>query len=157
MHQEKRPTCVTVIGWAWIIIGSLMFISAVISLFSLVMISGMARNDPEMPLTFKLFPVFAIIQIGAATLGIISGINFLKLKSWARNVLEVLTWILFIFILGFMIFWIFSWISMSPDDGPPGFETMGIVMGVVITGIYVVPLGVMLKYLRGPKVKYAIQ
>ena len=40
-------------------------------------------------------------------------------------------------------------------NGSRGFDVMGAVIGVVIIGIYAVPLGIMLKYLRGDKVKNA--
>ena len=156
MYQEKRPTCVTVIGWAWIILGGLMCLSATMALFSSIMIGDMAQGDPDIPFIFKIVPMLAIVQIGVAVLGLTSGINLLKLKAWARNVLEGLTWLLLIFILGFMVFWVINWVSMSSGHGPRGFGVMGAVMGVVITGIYGVPLGIMLKYLRGPKVKNAI-
>ena len=160
MYQEKRPTCITVIGWAWIILGGLMFFSAIMALFSSVMIRQRSQSEPEalknMPAIFKFFPFIAIGQIGVALLGFISGINFLKLKIWARNVLEVLTWLLLLFIVGFMIFWVFSWILMTSGHGPQGFGIMGAIMGIVITGIYGIPLGIMVKYLRGNKVKDAI-
>jgi len=160
MYQEKRPTCVTVIGWAWIIIGGMMFFSAIMALFSSVMIGQMSQANSEvqqnMPAIFRLFPLLAIIQIGFAIIGLVSGINFLKLKAWSRNALEILTWVLLLFMVGFGIFWEYGWLSMTPGQGPKGFDIMGAVMGVVIIGIYVVPLGIMLKYLRGYKVKNAI-
>jgi hypothetical protein len=156
MYQEKRPTCVTVIGWAWIIIGGLMCLSAIMAFISSVMIGEMSQHRPGSPFIFKIFPLLAIVQIGVAVLGLVSGINFLKHKAWARNVLEGLTWLLLSFTLGFMVFWIFNWISITSGDGFSGFGMMGAVMGVVITGIYGVPLGIMLKYLRGPKVRNAI-
>lgn len=156
MYQEKRPTCITVIGWAWIVIGGLMCLSATMALFSSVMIGEIAQNEPDMPFIFKIFPLLAIVQIGVAVLGLASGINFLKLKAWARSVLEGLTWLLLIFIVGFMVFWVFSWVSMTSDHGPSSFSIMGAVMGVLIMGIYGVPLGIMLKYLRGHKVRNAI-
>lgn len=160
MYQEKRPTCITVIGWVWIILGGLMFFSAIMALFSSFMIGQMSQSDPEaiknMPAIFKFFPLIAIGQIGVAIIGFVSGINFLKLKIWARNVLEVLTWLFLIFLAGFMIFWAFNWFSITSEHGSRGFDIMGAVMGVVITGIYGVPLGIMVKYLRGDKVKNAI-
>lgn len=159
MYQEKRPTCVTVIGWAWIIIGGLMFFSAIMALFSSVMIGQMSQANSEvqqdMPVIFRFFPLLAIIQIGLAIIGLVSGINFLKLKAWSRNSLEILTWILLLFMAGFGIFWEYGWLSMSTGHGPKGFDIMGAVMGVVIIGIYGVPLGIMVKYLRGDKVKNA--
>jgi hypothetical protein len=156
MYQEKRPTCVTVIGWAWIILGGLMCLSATMAFVSSIMIGEMAKDSPGVPFIFKIFPLLTIVQIGVAVLGLFSGINFLKLKAWSRNVLEGLTWLLLSFTLGFMVFWIFNWISMTSGHGSSGFGVMGVVMGVVITGIYGVPLGIMLKYLRGPKIHNAI-
>ncbi len=156
MYQEKRPTCVTVIGWAWIIIGCLMCLSATMALFTSAMIGNIAQDEPHMPFIFKIFPLLAIVEIGVGVVGLVSGINFLKLKAWARSVLEGLTWVLLVFILGFMVFWIFNWVSVTSGHAPRGFGIMGAVTGIVMTGIYGVPLGIMLKYLRGPKVKTAI-
>lgn len=158
MFQEKRPTCVTVIGWAWIIIGGLMCLSSAMGLFSFSMMSQMPQLHPEaqqnMPTIFKMFPLLAAIQIFLGGFGLFSGINFLKLKASSQKHLEILTWLLLIFIVGFMIFWVFNWISMTSGHGPGNFG--GAIMGVVITGIYAVPLGIILKFLRGDKVKSAM-
>jgi len=160
MFQEKRPTCVTVIGWVWIIIGGLMCLSAIMVLFMSVVVGQMLRTDPEpdqnVQAIFRFFPLLAVSQIGVGVLGLVSGINFLKLKSWSRKVLEVISWLLLMYVVGFGIFWVFSWVSMTSGDGPTGFDMMGTVIGVVITAIYIVPLGIMLKYLRGDKVKNAL-
>jgi prepilin signal peptidase PulO-like enzyme (type II secretory pathway) len=122
MYQEKRPTCITVIGWAWIIIGGMMFFSAIMALFSSVMINQMSQSNPEslknIPAIFRYIRFIAIGQIGIAILGLVSGINFLKFKMWARNVLEVLSWLLLLFIVGFMIYWEYNWISMASGYGP---------------------------------------
>ena len=164
MYNEKRPTCVTVIGWTWIILGGFACFSAAMALVSSVMIGGVtiAQDDRNLPFLnvlnvfFGIFPLLALIQIGFAVLGLVSGICFLKLKAWARAVLESLTWLLLVSVLGFMFIWIFIWVSVTPDHGPDGFVVVGAVMGVVVSGLYVVPLGIMLKYLRGPKVRNAI-
>jgi len=160
MYQEKRPTCVTVIGWAWIIIGALMCLSSIMGLFSFSMMSQISQGHPEtqhnMPAIFKLFPLLAVIQVFIGGLGLYSGIKFLKLKASSRKNLEILTWLLLIFIVGFMIFWVFNWITMTSGHAPGNFSAMGAIMGVVITGIYAVPLGIMLKFLRGDKVKNAM-
>jgi hypothetical protein len=160
MFLEKRPTCVTVIGWAWIVLGGLMFFSAVMALFASVMMHQMAPFSPEaqqsIPAIFRFFPLLAIIQMVVAVVGLISGIHFLKLKSWSRRVLEILTWLLVLFCVGFGVFWEYNWIAMTSGQGPRGFDIMGAVMGLVIIGIYCVPLGFMLKYLRGARVKGAM-
>lgn len=156
MYREKRPTCVTVIGWAWIIIGGLMCFSAIMALISSIMMGMGAQDEPDLPLIFRLFPLIAIVQIGFAALGLISGIHFLKLRSWARHALEMLTWLCLLFLLAFMVYWVYEWLSM-PSGGSTGFGILGAVMGVVITAIYTIPLGIMLKYLRGETVKNAIR
>jgi len=137
-----------------------MFFSAIMALFSSLMISQMSHGNSEMqqnmPVIFKYFPLLAVIQMGVAMAGLVAGINFLKLRAWSRNALEILTWVLLLFLVGFGIYWEFGWFSMTSGHGPRGFNVMGAVMGVVIIGIYGVPLGIMVKYLRGDKIKNAI-
>jgi len=160
MYQEKRPTCVTVIGWAWIILGGLMCFSAIMGLSSYLLIDEMSqansKTQEQMPAIFRFFPLLATIQFLVAIIGLVSGINFLKLKAWSRNVLETITWILLLLLVGFGIYWEFGWLSITSKSGSRGFDIMGAVMGLLIIGIYGVPLGIMLKYLRGDKVKNAI-
>jgi len=160
MYQEKRPTCVTVIGWAWIIIGALMCFSAVMGLFTSVMIRQVSTAHPDahrnMPGLFRFFPMVALVQIGVAVFGIVSGISFLKLRAWSRNALEVLTWLLLLFVAGFMVFWVVNWFSITSRRDLDAFSIIGAVMGVVASTVYGIPLGIMLKFLRGDKVKTAI-
>lgn len=160
MFQEKRPTCVSVIGWVWIILGSLMILSSILALLSWNMIGENATADPEfqqnMPSIMIYFSYIAMAQLLVAIIGLVSGINFLKLKSWSRIVLEILTLLFILFVVGFGIYWEFGWLTMTSGNGPKGFNVMGAVMGVVIIGIYGVPLGIMLKYLRGDRVKNAM-
>ena len=121
------------------------------------MIGENATADPEfqqnMPSIMKYFSYIAVAQLLVAIIGLVSGINFLKLKSWSRIVLEILTWLFILFVVGFGIYWEFGWLTMASGNGPKGFNVMGAVMGLVIIGIYGVPLGIMLKYLRGDRVK----
>jgi TRAP-type C4-dicarboxylate transport system permease small subunit len=103
-------------------------------------------------LTLLPFP-----QVFIGGYGLYSGINFLKLKAPSRNILEILTWLLLLLLVGFMVFWAFTWITMTSGHGPKNVSIMGAVMGVVTTGKYAVPLGIMLKFLRGDKVKNAME
>ena len=161
MFQEKRPTCVSVIGWVWTILGGLMLLSSFMALISWNMVGQAASSDPEfqnnMPTIMKFFPHIASVQMIVAIIGLISGINFLRLKAWSRSALEVITWILLLAIISFGGFWQFGWVSSSMGHGPAGFDIIGVVMGVIIFAIYIVPLAIMLKYLRGEKVKGAMK
>ena len=82
-----------------------MCFSALMALFAFFAIGEMSQAHPQvgeqMPAIFKFFPLLVIIQIGVAITGLVSGINFLKLKTWSRTVLEILTWLLVLFIVGF--------------------------------------------------------
>ncbi|HUG18275.1 MAG TPA: hypothetical protein VMM56_04820 [Planctomycetaceae bacterium] len=155
MFQEKRPTCVTVIGWAWIVIGGLASFSAIPAF---VAWSMGALDDPKHPWITKIYPLLVGVQFSVALLGLVAGINFLKLKAWPRAVLEGLTWFLLICLVGFLVFWMYSWISITSNHPEPrGFAILGGVMAVFISGLYGVPLCIMLKYLRGSKIKNAIE
>lgn len=156
MFQEKRPTCVSVIGWVWIILGVLMCFSAAMAILSSIVIGDMAHNDPDTPFIFKIFPLVAVVQIIVAVIGLVSGINFLKLKAWARSILEILTWAMILFVIGFSgfaFFYIYSTSSLQPSFG---FGILELIFMIVIIGTYGVPLGIMLKYLKGEKVRSAM-
>lgn len=163
MYQEKRPTCVTVIGWAWIVIGILMCLSSVMALFASSMIlSQISTESPDaaknVPAFLRFFPLLAVLQFGVAIFGIISGVNFLKLKAWSRTALEILTWLILIFVVGFMIFWVASWsFGTASSHAPIGFSIMGAVMGIIVSATYGVPFGIMLKFLRSDKVKIVMK
>lgn len=160
MNTEKRPTCVTVIGWVWVILGGLMCFSAVMGIFASLMMHQMVAADPsmqvEMPAIFRIFPLLALGQAGLAILAIVAGIKFLKLQAWARTVLEGLTWFFLTFIVGFGIFWVIMWCSMSSPGSPPGFSIFGAIMGVASLAFYGVPMGIVLWFLRGNTVKQAM-
>lgn len=69
MFQEKRPTCVTVIGWAWIVIGGLASFSAIPAF---VAWSMGALDDPKHPWITKIYPLLVGVQFGVALLGLVA-------------------------------------------------------------------------------------
>ena len=87
MYEEKRPTCVTVIGWAWSILGGLMCLSAIFALLGSLMMGEMmgegVQGHSDGPFVFRILPVLAIVQVGVGVLGLVAGINFLKLRAWS--------------------------------------------------------------------------
>ncbi len=158
MYPEKRPTCVTVIGWAWIIIGGLMCLSAVMGfIMSFFMWFVLLKEEAERPFILLLFPVLCIAQVGVAVLGLVSGIHFLRFKLWARTVLEWLTWFLLVFVVGFSIFWIFMWAFQVRDHGSLPLMIMGLYGALSMIAVYGIPLAIMLRYLRGAKIKHVFR
>jgi hypothetical protein len=138
-----------------------MFFSAVMALFSSAMVGKMLLAHPEaqqdLPAIFRFFPLLAVAQIAVAAVGFVSGINFLRLKAWSRISLEILTWLLLAFVVGFGIYWEYSWLSMTSQAGSRGAGLVGAIMGPLVMGMYGVALVIMLKYLRGDRVKEALR
>jgi hypothetical protein len=132
MYQEKRPTCVTVIGWVWIVLGGLMLFSGFMALLGSLLIRDVMQGGPAMPSYFKFYPVLVAVQLIVATLGLVAGVNFLKLKPWSRGILEGVTWTLLVFVVGYVIFWVASWLALSAGHGAEGFRVMGAAMGVFV-------------------------
>ncbi len=112
---------------------------------------------------FQYFGVLLLLQGIVAVVAIWAGVSLLRLKQWARTTIEVLSWVAFLYTVGFGIFWVYMWVPMTgqvPTHGAPvnaeSFQLMGAVMGVIVTAVFAVPLWIMIRYLRGAEVRAAI-
>ena len=173
MNQVARPTGVSVIAWGWIITGGLMGFSGVMALLALSFMPILIQPELEsqmpagfgpMMSMFRYFTLLVLVQLAVAVVAVVTGIQFLKLRSWARTVLEVISWLSVIYVIGFGVFWLFMWSTISgqlPQEGAPfdsrTFEIFGLVMGAFVTLVFAVSLGITIKYLRGKVVRGAIQ
>ena len=115
-----------------------------------------------MYLMFENFSVLLVVQCVVAVVAIWAGIDLLRLKAWARLAIEVLCWLAVLWTVGFGIYWIHMWISMTGQApisaGPAGshaFQVMGVVMDVVATLVFAIPLGIMIRYLRSREARSA--
>jgi hypothetical protein len=169
--MSARPTGITITASLWIVVGVFMLFSAVMGgLLYWIMrpmdMPGMQAGElpPEfiiMNRVFQNFGVFVGIQCIVALVGIWAGIDLLRLKGWARSAIEVLCWLGVVWTIGFAGYWVYMWISMTGEAprgaGPIGtFQLMGAIMGVFGMLIFAVPLGMMIRYLRGNQVREAI-
>ena len=152
----QRPTCITVIGWLWIIIGIYMAVGGLmISLFYYSSFRpAMSTGSSEVPLFIKLFPLIIVIQVNVGALAFVAGRNFLKLRPWARTTLEVLSWLGLTYVIGVLIIWIYQWLSINSESN---MGIVGCLMAVFITGVFSVPLIIIIRTLRGNVVKTAIE
>ena len=149
MNNRKRPICVTVISWAWIIFGSIISVNAAVLLLLSDKMGGQS-SDPE--IITKILPYLAFVQLCITVLGLVSGINLLKLKAWSRKILEILTWFELLFFSSFLIYPFVHGVSLALQGG--SYRLIFLSLGLL--GFYGVPFGTMLIYLRGSKVKNAI-
>jgi len=177
--EPTRPTSVTVISWVWIIMGILMILSGAMGFFSFTMMQEMSGGEafppsqlpPDFPaemkpmmFIFSYFQLIAALQVVVAIIAIVSGINFLKCRKWARTTLETLTWMALTYIVVFGIYWVFMWISMTGNipqeqipQGMGNFKYFGAIMGIIVNLMFGAPLVVMLVKLKGSVIKSIVE
>jgi hypothetical protein len=173
--RPNRPTSVTVIAWVWIILGGLMVLAGIMAaLMSAVMSSsgmmGDAFEDIEqektqdlpatvrvMEVVFRHFAWFALGQVCIGALALWAGTRFLRLRAWARAMLELLSWLFLIYVVAFTAFWMVGWTSVGAGHAPAAFIVAGLVGAVINMAFFGVPLGIMIHVLRGRKVRDAVR
>jgi hypothetical protein len=160
---EKRPTVVSVIGWFWIIVGGLMALSG--SLVSLgYVISGASAHAPDsqhMPalfiFIFRHFVFVAVIQVCFGALAALAGWQLLRLRAWARSALEGLSWIGLVCIVSWAVAFNMALGTMHRGEGFDSFSLFRILVGAFSVVFYGVPLGLIVYFLRSPKVRDAVR
>lgn len=169
----KRPTGITVTAWLWIVTGGFTVFGGLLGGFAYSMMGQMGQPPAfpsDMPggfvlmtAAFQYFGVLLVLQTVVAILAVWAGIALLQLKAWARTAVEALSWLSLVCCVGFGIFWIYLWVSMTgrmPKTAAPVdigmFQMLGAAMGAVVTVAFAVPLWIMIRYLRGTEVRTAI-
>ncbi len=174
-EAKKRPASVTVIGWIFIAVAILMVFSGAWGFMAFTWMKQMNEDFPSMQeipsgffrvhrAIFQNFGLLASIQMLLGVFVVVAGVQFLKLQRWARTALEVVSWLALVYVVGFGIFFIFAWISMTSSTPvaeatagpPPYFGVFGAVIGIVVTAFYALPVVVIIKFLRGETIKEAV-
>ncbi len=165
-----RPKSVTVISWAWIILGVFMILVGIIESSSFAAIPDISPDQPEaysIPSDLNIFFPFQnhsyIQSFGLfifATMAIISGVQFLKLRSWAKITIEILAWISLSCIVIFGSSWLFFSITSSDKfalmqigSKIVNLKIFGVLLGSVINLFFGIPLVIMLVKLRSSTIK----
>jgi uncharacterized protein YneF (UPF0154 family) len=173
--QKKRPTAITVIGWIFIVTAILMIFSGGIAFIAFSYMKQIAEEMPpiaqELPNQFRVmriifqnFGILALLQVAFAVFVLMASLYFLQLRRWARSALEIVAWLGLVYVVGFGIFWVASWINITssfpasqvPSGLSPMFNIIGAIMGGVVTVIWAVPLVIIIIFLRGKTIKDAV-
>lgn len=174
MDYTYRPPSVPVVSWIWIVSGIFVVVSGVIGMGALSDLSGppagKSLHGPPTPALAVMaglsrFLIWTtVVQMLMAVLAIVAGIYYLKLRSWARGVLELLTWVSLAALIGFGFFWPPAWMMTSsrflPNDGSIDLQQVkyiGAIAGVVVMVAAAVPLAMMIRSLRSKAVREAIR
>ena len=171
-----RPTSMTVIGWLFIVGSVFAALAAVAALLAFNMAqqqmraTEMPEPPPDAPLVFHLmaaimpfFGLLALVQLAIAAFVLYAASQFLKRRAWARTALESVTWLAILGMVGTMLLWGYTWVSMASRipaqpgaPSPTSFTLFGVIVGVLAYAIYLVPLAVIVGFLRGRTIKSAV-
>ena len=134
----ERPTSVSVIGWFFIVMGGLSVISGALALA----LSASLETESD------LVPLWQIIvQIILASSAVIGGFYFIKGSVLSRYYLEVLTWVCLIL----LVYFLRNFTGFLSSGG------MGATVFIINTLVMLVPLGLILYFIRCSKVKAYIE
>ena len=147
MSLEDRPTSVFVMGWLWMVLGGFLSVfSGLILFLSLFLTDQVVRQEDSA--YFNVFCVLALVQCCIGLLALVSGSFFLKGKTWSLIVLEILTWLFIVYVLGVTGFMFFA-LKADLVPSPPAIK----IMILVGSAMFLIPLGIMLTYLRRSSVR----
>ena len=136
---DGRPRCITVIGWVWIVFGGLMCLVVPLALLD--------QSERSIQVFGVVFSILGTAQICVGVLALYSGISFLRLKSWSRGVLEVLSWLLLLYVVGFGAYFVYLVLGDFGID-----SIVLLVVGAAGMGTWIFLLVIMIKCLRSKRV-----
>jgi hypothetical protein len=164
-----------VIGWIFIAGAILMILSGGMGFAAFTFMKQTAGGIPPVPeeipgqlrvvkIAFQHFELIAIVQCAFAIFVMIASIQFLRLRSWARTALEIIAWLGLVYLVGFGIVWVVSWIGITSNipltegvSGPSSmFNIVGVVLGSVVTVCWALLLVVIIIFLRAKTIRTAV-
>lgn len=164
--KSTRPKSITVISWFWIIIGIIMTFSALMGLIAFYSVKQVPQDGFSTLLDSSQFSLFqfvldhfipaTLLQLCISVFSIIAGINFLRLRAWARTLVVILSWVCLSFVVCFGSFWIFEWIMKLQEAAPHKLGVIGLIMNVLFIALYSIPLIVIVRSVRSNKVRMAV-
>ncbi len=137
MDQVKRPTCVTVIGWIWILGGGLALAATLVAI-------GLGAWIQTMPWV-------VVVQVSFTALCFVAGFFFLRLQPWARSLVEALTWAMLTLWIALLVYFLLA----TQFGFASGVEPLWVFVGLLVVVVYGVSLVIVLQYLRSGVVRRA--
>jgi hypothetical protein len=162
-----RPAAVSVIAWLWIAAGTLIIVAGAMGAFvywteerHATLDASLAQEFAFMDFVNRNFHLLIMLQSTFALAALWGGFALLRLKAWARIVVETLCWIALAYCVGIGVY--FWRLASSPPPNIPesatrsnvsSFDVSGLIMMVIVIGAIVTPLGLMIWYLRRKDVR----
>jgi len=161
MKAVELPVSVTVIGWLAIIVAVLLLLAGGRGLFAYSALNP-PPIDPystEQPVTaaalFLKHGLQPVLQLSFSIFLLVAAPQFLQLRRWARNALEVACWLGMVGILADQVVELVGWISRGSDQAG-SYYTVGVVSAILTLVIWLVPVAVVVYFLRGKVIRKAV-
>lgn len=166
--KPERPFSISVIGWVFAIIGGQLMIGALAFFILNTRIEVLFEDAVFKENAFFLdifvgiynnYILVSSIQFILGSYMLVSGIYFLKLKSWARTAVEAICWVLFVFLVVFAVYWVFMWIDFSGNVLESTkidlslLKLVGIFIGVFSLAVYGGLLYVIIRLTRSSRIR----
>lgn len=157
----ELPMSATVIGWLAIIVAVLLLIAGGRGLFAFSALTP-PPVDPystEQPVTaatlFFKHGLQPILQVIFSVYLLVAATQFLQLRRWARSALEVACWLGMGGILADQVVELLGWISRGSDQAG-SYYIVGVVSAILMLAIWIVPVAVVIRFLRGRVIRKAV-
>ncbi|MGE5277445.1 MAG: hypothetical protein ACM3SU_10660 [Acidobacteriota bacterium] len=164
---EDRPRAVTVIGAVWLIFGVFRVLSGLLGL-AIWQFGGLQEMSSgkgffsELPggwvlrLGFRHFGASLLLQIVVGIAIAISAYALLRLRPWARTVIEVLCWLGLTFVVCFAAMWALFWTRVPQAAARPAWTaSVGVAVALGICGGLAAAFVAMIRSLRRPEIRGA--
>jgi len=170
----RTPVSVSLVAYGFIGLGLISIISSCASFFTVPLMKKLLTdiaadyNQPMLDLTpaldmMRYAPLMAACSIILGVFTIYTSLAFIRLRSWARLTLEIISWIGLVLSILIAVLFVFSYINSGPmlvlfDD--PVFARMlniMIILCMAIALFFIVPNFLLVVYLRSKKVRQAMR
>ena len=163
--NDSRPAGLSFIGWLWLIAGGLMALLALLGLLlsaplerAMGSLSDLSRGTVAGEINIALsrhWETISVLHLGLALVSAVAGWGLLRLQAWGRLVVELLCWLSLPYAMasGAYLLLSFSAVMAEVFRGESGLQSalghaVGVVVTLVLTAALMVPLWLMLRYLR---------
>jgi len=170
--EKKKTASIAVIAWSYILLALFVILFSVLSVFGSQYVNEQIETMPDEIL--ESFPgmgfimqhsgFLLILQTICAIFMLVAGIEFLRLRAWARTAVEILSWLCIVFVVIIVLFFIMTWLNITSQmmafEGNGGassaLSVLGIGVGIILMVIFIIPLLIIIRALRGKAVRDAV-
>ena len=165
--QPERPKPVTAIGWIWLVLGGVFFLRCLLDLIAWKLVQPATptivafalERSPQTAFLRPLLEHFTAIRVIEAVASLcvaVAAYQMLRLRPWARIVVEGACWVVLTYVVCFAVFWVAVWGTQAPVPVPTR-ETFALLAGLAVCVAMAASLAIMIRLLRSGAVRAAFR